>query len=155
MVKQPDFDLEAAHQYFSALCFNSAWDLIDNPDRTPEEDEDMIRLGMAAMWHWMQRPDCTKKNLSIGYWQLSRIYAILRQADNARYYGQRCLDVSQDKDIPPFYLGYAYEALARAESVAGERARMKAYISQAQQAAEKVTDMDAHKQLLTDLEMIH
>ena len=154
MTKGPDFDLEAAHRYFSAQCFNRAWDLIDKPDRTAEEDEDMIRLSMAAAWHWTQRADCTNKNLSIGYWQIARIYALLRQAENARYYAQRCLEVSQDEDIPPFYLGYAYEALARAESVAGERAKMRAYISLSQQAAEKVTDMDAHKQLLTDLETI-
>jgi len=154
MTKGPDFDLEAAHRYFSAQCFNRAWDLIDKPDRTAEEDEEMIRLSMAAAWHWTQRTDCTNKNLSIGYWQIARIYAVLRQAENARYYAQRCLEVSQDEDIPPFYLGYAYEALARAESVAGERAKMKAYISLAQQAAEKVTDMNAHKQLLTDLETI-
>ena len=155
MSQQPDFDLDAAHRYFSAQCFNRAWDLIDKPDRIPEEDEEMVRLSMAASWHWTQRPDCTNKNLSIGYWQISRSYALLRQADNARFYAQRCLDVSQGDDIAPFYLGYAYEALARAESVAGERARMKAYISLAQEAAEKVTDMDAHKQLLNDLETIH
>jgi hypothetical protein len=154
MTEGSDFDLEAAHRYFSTQCFNRAWDLIDKPNRTAEEDEDMIHLSMAAAWHWTQRADCTNKNLSISYWQIARIYALLRQAENARYYAQRCLEVSQDEDIPPFYLGYAYEALARAESVKGERAKMKAYISLAQQAAEKVTDMDAHKGLLTDLETI-
>lgn len=155
MTKKPDFDLKAAHRYFSALCFNRAWDLIDKTDRSPEDDEQMIRLSMAAMWHWSQRPDCTNKHLSIGYWQLARIYTLLRQVENARHYAQRCLDVSQDEDVPPFYLGYAYEALARVESVAGERAKMKAYISLAQQAAEEVAELDEQKLLLSDLETIN
>jgi len=49
----------------------------------------------------------------------------------------------------------AFEALARAESIAGERARMKAYLSLAYQTAERMTDMEAHKMLLADLETIH
>ena len=33
MSEQPGFDLQAAHRYFSAACFNQAWDLIDKADR--------------------------------------------------------------------------------------------------------------------------
>jgi hypothetical protein len=93
--------------------------------------------------------------LSISYWQISRVYTALRQEDNARRYAQRCLEISQKEDVPPFYLGYAYEALARAEALAGETARMKAHIAAALQVAEKITDLDAHRQLLNDLESIH
>ena len=43
----PDFDSAKAHQFFSAHCFNSAWELIDKPARTPEENEQMIQRTMA------------------------------------------------------------------------------------------------------------
>ncbi len=43
----PDFDSTKAHQFFSAHCFNSAWELIDKPARTPEENEQMIQRTMA------------------------------------------------------------------------------------------------------------
>ena len=84
MAQKPDFDLTAAHRYFAAECFNRAWDLIDKPVRTPEEDQDMIHLNQASLYHWSQREDCTNRNLSVGNWQASRIYALLGQADNAR-----------------------------------------------------------------------
>jgi hypothetical protein len=155
MADSPGFDIEQAHRYFSVACFNRAWDLINKQDRSPEEDEEMLRLSMASLYHWGQRMDVTERNLSVGYWQLSRIYTILRRADDARDFGQRCLEVSQAEDMPPIYLGYAYEALARAESLAGERAKMKAYFSMAQEAAESVTDLEDHNQLLSDLETIH
>ena len=51
----PDFDSAKAHQFFSAHCFNSAWELIDKPERTPEENEQMIQRTMASLWHWTQR----------------------------------------------------------------------------------------------------
>jgi len=151
MSKKPDFDVNAAHRYFSGQCFNKAWDLIDKADRTPQEDEEMIRLSQASIWHWTQREDCTPTHMSTGYWQASRIYAILGQVDNARRYGQLCLDASRGEDVPPFYLGYAYEALARAEAVAGNRAKTDQYLTEARQIAEQVPDADSKKWLLDDL----
>jgi tetratricopeptide (TPR) repeat protein len=154
MTNQPEFDLNAAHKYFAVECFNRAWDLIDKPDRTAEEDEAMIRSSLASIWHWTQRKDCTATNLSVGYWQTSRIYALLGQADNARRYGQLCLDVSQGDEILPFYLGYAHEALARAESVAGNREKMEEYLREARRVADTVPDPDGRKYLLDDLASI-
>ncbi|MBW6493806.1 MAG: hypothetical protein K0B16_04495 [Burkholderiaceae bacterium] len=34
MAKTPEFDLAAAHRYFAAHCFNSAWELIGKTDRS-------------------------------------------------------------------------------------------------------------------------
>ena len=144
-------DEESAHRYFSVECFNRAWGLIDKPDRTQEEDEEMIRLSLASAWHWSQRPDCTTKNISISYWQTSRVYALLKQPDNARRYGQLCLEASQGEGIPPFYLAYAYEALARAEAVAGNKEKAKIYIAEAQQTAEGIDKPEDKQPLLDDL----
>lgn len=154
MTKKPDFDLDNAHQYFAPNCFNQAWDLIEKAERTAEEDEQMIRLSLASAWHWTQRKDCTPQNMSVAYWQTSRIYAILGQADNARRYGRLSLDAAQGDDIPLFYLGFAYEALARAELVAGNREKMGEYLQQARRAVERVSDDDEKQILLADLDTI-
>ena len=152
MAKTPEFDVVAAHRYFAAECFNRAWDLIDKPDRTPEEDEDMIRLNQASLYHWSQREDCTNRNLSVGYWQASRIYALLGQADNARRYGELCLRYSQDEDA--FYLGYAYEALARAESVAGQGEKAARYLQDAHGQLAQISDAEERELLEKDLKTI-
>ncbi|MCP4536626.1 MAG: hypothetical protein GY832_05725 [Chloroflexi bacterium] len=154
MANKPDFDVNAAHKHFSTNCFNKAWDLIDKADRTAEEDEQMIRLSLASHWHWTQRDDYAKTGESAAHWQTSRIYAMLGQANNAQRYGQLSLVASQGDDVPPFYLGYAYEALARAESVAGNRDQQEKYLGKARAAAEKVEDADSKKMLLDDLDTI-
>jgi hypothetical protein len=154
MTSSTDFDVVAAHRYFSVECFNKAWDLLDRPSRTPAEDEEMLHLGLASLWHWTQRPDCTATNRSVSYWQVSRIYAVLGQAGNARRYGELCLGVSQGEGIPPFYLGYAYEALVRAEKVAGNRDKMAEYLQAACQVAETVPDAEARQMLQNDLATI-
>ena len=154
MSKKPEFDLGASHKFFSVACFNKNWDLIDKTNRTPEEDEEMIRLSLASTWHWTQREDCTDQNLSVGYWQISRVYALLGQADNALRYGKKCLEVSQSEGIPPFYLGYAYEALARAEAVSGKKKEKDEYLRKAKLIADKLTKEDGKQMLVDDLETI-
>ena len=154
MTKKPDFDLFTAHKYFAADCFNQTWDYIDKTDLTGNEEDTMLRLSMASLWHWTQREDCTPTNLSIGYWQVSRVFSLLRQVDNARHYGELCLEASQKEGVLPFYLGYAYEALARAELVAGETVKMEGYLNQAQKVAAAIPDQGAKQQLLSDLATI-
>jgi hypothetical protein len=155
MPQKTDFDVCAAHKYFSAECFNRAWDYIDKPVRTRDEDDRMLHLSLASLWHWTQREDCTPTNLSIGYWQVSRVFTLLRQADNARHYGELCLVEAQKEGVLPFYLGYAYEALARAEMVAGNMDAMEKYLIQAHQVADSLPDPEAKKQLLSDLAIVH
>ena len=154
MVSEPDFDLKAAHKFFSVNCFNRAWDLMDKLERTAEEDEEMIRLSLASLWHWTQRQDCTPTNLSVGYWQASRIYAMLGQPSAARQYGQRSLEIAQNANLEPFYLGYAYEALARAESEDHRPKQMQACLREARKAVENISDPAAKQQLLDDLSSI-
>ncbi len=151
MADKPAFDLQAAHRFFAADCFNRVWELLDKAARTAEDNEEMIRLAIASHWHWTQRPDCTAENLSISYWQIARVYAVLGQADNSRRYAERCLAVSQEPEVAPFFAGYAYEALARAEYVAGDRDLVDRYVREARTLAGQVSDPEERTLLLDDL----
>ena len=153
MSKQPDFDTGKAHRYFAVTCFNMAWDLIDKRDRTAEENEEMIRLTHASIWHWTQREDCKSTNLSIGYWQASRVYALVGRVEDARRYGKLCLKHSRQEE--PFYLGYAYEALARAERLAGNEDLTSSHLANAFRLAHQVEEADERKALLDDLNSIN
>ena len=154
MADKPDFDVATVHEFFSVECFNKAWELIEKPDRTPAEDEEMIRLSLTSHWHWTQSQDCAATNTAVGYWQTSRIYAILGLADNARRYAHLSLEASSSEGALPFCLGYAYEALARAESVAGDHEKMNGYLEDARRAADRIPKADVKQQLLNDLATI-
>lgn len=54
----------------------------------------------------------------------------------------------------PFHLGYGYEALARAEVLAGDYSKGNEYLRLARKVNEKVTDPEVQKQLLDDLATI-
>ena len=111
MASEAHCDLVAAHKHFSAWCFNRAWDLIEKPDRTEAEVRLMVALSHASIFHWISRSDCTDKNLSVGYWQASRIQALIGIAQETSHHARTC--VAYRANVEPFYLGDAYEPLAR------------------------------------------
>ena len=150
----PVFDLEAAHRHFAADCFNRAWDLIDQEERTLEDEEEMLHLSMASLWHWSQRPDCGDKERSIGYWQVARIFAITGRPDMATAYAQKCLEATENTDLPPFYLGYAYEALARAAMAGNDHEAAMRYVGKARAAAQQEASEEDREILLDDLATI-
>ena len=137
------------HKKLSVDCFNRAWELLDKKDRTKEDDERMVSLAHASLAHWRMREDCTDRNLSIGYWQLSRVYAVLGQGDNAERYGGLCMHVSGQE--PPFYLAYAHEALARAALLNERRELFDKHLAEAKTLVSQVTDADEKKMLEDDL----
>ncbi|MCU0509845.1 MAG: hypothetical protein MUC34_15950 [Anaerolineae bacterium] len=154
MSSEPSFDMQAAHEHFSTTCFNQAWDLIEKEVRTPDEEERMLNLSMASLWHWTQRPDCGSKELSIGYWQIARIFAITGRPENATWYAEKCREVTEDADLPPFYLGYSYEALARAAMAGRNRQAAVEYIAQARELAKREQSDEDRQLLLDDLATI-
>jgi ATP/maltotriose-dependent transcriptional regulator MalT len=151
---EPSFDLVAANRWFAVECYNRTWALMDNPSRAPSDDEEMIQLALASAWHWTQRPDRTDENASISCWQIARVYTLVGQIENARRYGLMCLAVSQREGVAPFYLGYAYEALARVEAVSGNRGKAEEFIAQARRILNQVSDPEEKQMLSADLDTI-
>jgi hypothetical protein len=149
MASEAHFDLVAAHKHFSAWCFNSAWELIEKPDRSEWEVRWMEALSHASIFHWISRPDCTDKNLSVGYWQASRIQALIGNAQEAVRHARTCLGYSTN--LEPFYIGYAYEALARAASLMNDAANLADYLDRAESFAEQVQDEQDRQLLVADL----
>jgi hypothetical protein len=141
--------IEEAHRFYSAHCFNAAWELIDKPSRTDLENEQMLLLANASLWHWTQRADCTAKNLSIGYWQLSRIHALLGDAVAARRAGE--LSLRHGANESPFIVGYAHEALARAAMIEGDNEKKRHHLAEAKRNVEKTIDSEERKLLEADL----
>ncbi|MEW4565591.1 hypothetical protein AB1K70_23925 [Bremerella sp. JC770] len=146
------FDHGLAHRQFSADAFNTAWDLIDKTDRTAEEDIAMLCRAAASLWHWNQRDDVNNQSRSVGYWQLSRVFALLSDGLLALRCGELCLKYAEG--APPFYEAYAYEALARGAIISGDSAGAKRYLDSARKMVDHVEEAASREMLLADLQSI-
>lgn len=131
--------------------FNHAWELMRLPERTPEQDDELIHAAHASRHHWAEIG--TAANLARGEWQLSRVYATLGRGEPAIHHARRCLayceaspGALEDWDLP-----YAYEALARAYLVAGERDDAAAAEARARELSAGVSDPEDREHLEEDL----
>lgn len=131
--------------------FNRTWSLMELPERTPEQDDDMINAAHASRHHWAAVG--TGANLARGEWQISRVYVTLGRAEPALYHAGRCLaycEASQD-DIADWDIPYAYEALARAHLTAGNEDEAKRCAARARELAAQVADAEDREHLEEDL----
>jgi hypothetical protein len=83
----------------AAQLFNETWRLMEQENRTVADDDRMIHAAHASRYHWGLVPEATPANLARGEWQISRVYAVLRRSEPARYHAQRVLDICQDNGI--------------------------------------------------------
>jgi len=125
---------------------------MDKKDRTSAENEQMLLLALASLWHWTQRPDCKPHNLAVGNYLLSRVYAMLGDAGNASLHATKCLLLSEGDE--PFYLGSAHEAAARAALLGGNDESAATHMAEARRLLALVTDAEDRAQLEEDLSSI-
>ena len=144
------------HRRLAVDLFNHVWTLLRMEERKAEQDDEMIHAAHASRQHWAQTKEGTGANLARGEWQVSHVYATLGRGEPALYHAQRCLAYCEahPNDLADWDLAYAYEALARASSVAGQEEEARRFTERAYELADGVADEGDRAQLLGDLETL-
>jgi hypothetical protein len=129
-----------AHRHF-AIQFNGAtWDLLDKAKRTKEEDERMLYSAFASCRHWLEAG--TGVHHQRGEWMIARVYSVLGLGEPAMRHANRCLELTKEyaSEMEDFDKAFAYEAVARANAIAGNRDEALRYIELAESAGEAIAD---------------
>ena len=138
----------------AADCFNTTWTLLEKQGRTREEDDEMVHCAHASSYHWAHVG--TVANRARGEWQCSRVYAILGRPEPALHHARRCLELveAEPAEMEEFDLPAAYEALARAHAVAGERDEARRYVELGRDLTARIADEDDRRLLEADFATI-
>src|SRR6266542_1936007 len=131
--------------------FDHVWTLLERPERTPEQDDEMIHAAHASRHHWSKVG--TTANLARGEWQVSRVYATLGRSEPALYHAGRCLAYCEagPAELEDWDLPYAYEALARAHRAAGDDEEAERFAARALELGEQIQDDEDRELLFADL----
>jgi hypothetical protein len=136
----------------AATLFNRTWTLLDKPDRSVEEDSEMVHAAHASCFHWLQVG--TPVNAVRGEWQCSRVYAVLGRSEPALHHARRCLSLCEEHGIGDFDIAFAHEALARAYAVEGDHAQARRHAELARAAAVDIAEDEDRELVLADLATI-
>jgi len=141
-----------AHRRLGVDLFNHVWRLLEVEERTAEQEDEMVHAAHASVWHWSRSEvDDLRQRLAVGEWQCARVYAVLGRSEPALHHARRCLDMAQAGGMEDWVVASAYEAMARASSVAGDRTAFDEYRDRARAAADAIGDEEDREVIEGDL----
>lgn len=136
-------DLDGAtHRALGVALFNHVWTLLERPDRSPIETDEMIHAAHASRFHWSRAAGAEPVNLARGEWQCSRVYAVLGRGEPALWHARRCLAINESAGTADWDIASAYEAMARASAVAGDDAAARDWKGKATAALDGIAEQD-------------
>ena len=152
MTEEKKYTEQEWHKRAAITLFNLVWSLLDKKDRTKQEDDKMVHAVHASRFHWGEIG--TPVEFERGEWQISRVYSVLNRSQSALYHAERCLDICKEHNIGDFDIAFAYEAMARAHAVAGDKSDCEKYIKLAKEAGEQIKKKEDKDLFFGDLKTV-
>ena len=136
----------------AAGLFNRVWELLEQPDRTARDDAELVDAAHASRWFWAGVG--TAKERAVGDWQISRVYSTLGRSEPAVHHARACLAAATQVPEETWLLASAYEGLARAYAVSGDRAAAIEWKAKAVAQLDLVDDPDDRDIVARDVESL-
>lgn len=151
----PAEQLDSATSRQAAVnAYNTARKLTTREDLSHDEVDTMIHAAHASRFHWESADGTAPVNLARGEWLCSRAYAVAGRSEPSLHHGERCLSILQAAGIADWDMVCAYEAIARAHSVAGDKTKRDEYVELARKALVDVADPEDAKVVEADVNSI-
>lgn len=140
MGSKPRYTLGEAHLHFAKSINGEVWGLLDQGDRTKDDNERMLAAAFASHYHWLYAGNQVHRQR--GEYMIARVYLALDNITEALSHAKHCLDLTdQFKDqMEDFDFAFAFEMFARTNAANGNNETARKYQYLAQMAGNKIKD---------------
>ena len=132
------------HRKTAAQCFNKTWDYLEKKGRNADDDAIMLHSAHASRYHWSLVG--SPRNQAVGDWQTSRVYAAIGQPSLSLLFAKSSIAICKKNKLSEV-LATSYEAMARAQAVAGNSRAARSYLSKARKQLGSLTIDDEDRKL--------
>lgn len=132
--------------------FNRAWALLDEPNRSSDQDRELLGAALGSMYHWSVVGD--HKNFAVSDWQVARVLATLGHADLAQQFADQALRRAVDENLGPFLVGCGHEVLARVAAIKGDEEARDNHLARADDLLSMIEDEEEREVLKADLDAL-
>jgi hypothetical protein len=134
------FTLGEAHKYFAQSINGRVWELLQKPRRSQDENDEMLYAAHACTYHWKFAG--TVAHQQRGEWLISRVHVVLGHGNEALRHAQRCFELTEANRnlMQDFDIAYAFEGMARAQAMLGDRKLAEEFLVLAEQAGNAIAD---------------
>ena len=145
-------DEEKLHHYMGIEMNIQSWNLLGKENRDEKDNVRMINFAKSSLYHWKKSPKFELVNEQRGQWLISRIFAVLSNGNEAISYAQETLRLTEEHGFKDFDLAYAYESMARAHAVSGNKEKYKEFWEKAREAGDLIAGKEDKKYFDEDFE---
>ena len=144
------------HRDVAVELYNAAWELLDSPDRTVAQDDEVLTLAFASRYHWGEAEEegGGGEQLAIGDWFIGHVAAHLGLSALAVRFSGRALDRVEALGTGGWLLASAYEGMARAHACAGDAEGRARYTALAEAALDGIADPEEREVIEDQLRSI-
>jgi tetratricopeptide (TPR) repeat protein len=133
---------QEAQMHFAKSLNGEVWQLLEKPDRSSADSERMLHAAHASCFHWLNVG--AELHHQRGEWLIARVYTVLGLTEPALRHAARCLELTKQfpDQMEDFDRAFAYEGVARANALAGNRDEALKYIRLADEAGRTISDAE-------------
>lgn len=116
------------------------WNLLDVPNRTEEQSQQMIHAAHASCRLWLEVGRGV--NQQRGEYMVALVYTELGHVEPALRHAERCMMLTERHrdEMEDFDLAYAHECLGRAVALQGDRDSAARHKRQARELGDRIAD---------------
>lgn len=146
------YTLNEAHEHFAKSINGRVWKLLQKPDRSQSENDEMLHAAHACTYHW--RFAGTAVHQQRGEWLISHVHVVLGHAVEALRHAERCFELTQaNKEVmKDFDIAYAFEGLARAHAIMGDEKMAEEFLYLAEQSGNGIADEEDRSIFMNDFD---
>jgi len=152
MGEDPASDIPSQHRVMAVKLYNHTWSLLDEPNRTTDQDREMLGAAFGSMYHWSVIGD--EKNFAVSDWQVARVLAMVGQTDLAQQFADQALRRAVDGNLGPFLIGCGHEVLARVAAAKSDDDARKNHLARADDILSIIEDQEERDVLKADLDSL-
>lgn len=140
MIDEKRLTLEEAHKHFAQATNGRVWELLQKRDRSQAENDEMVHAAHACAYHWKFAG--TAVHQQRGEWLISHVYVVLGHGNEALRHAERCFELTESNRslMQDFDIAYAFEGMARAQALLGDRKMAEEFLVLAQQAGNSIAN---------------
>ena len=142
------------HRQLGVDLYNYTWTVLEQKDRTRDDDDELLNATHASAYHWSHAPGAGPQNAARSQWQISRVNAVLGRGAAALYHAERCLEHCTENGIGDWDVAAAYEAVARAHSVLGNDAEFRRNLELGREALAQIANEEDREHIEEDLDSL-
>lgn len=142
-------EMKVFHETLAPGLFNASWELLEKADRTRDDENKLINMVHASLFHWRQIG--TPISILRGEWMISHVYTLLQHKEAALYHAQNTLSLAEEIEAKDWDLAYSYEAMARAYALNGNKEMFSKYYELAHEAGTAITEEGDRAQFESDM----